>query len=1061
MTFGSSYAGGINGSLGVTPTFSITNTVIKNNVFKNSNNNSHSGGLGGDGRGVFKLSNVLFDSNDFQGKNGQGIFFGDTKTDVRVYAAGIDIKPGGDKTTGDLPPLMLDTTNDQRNVKQVNTVSYVAFGNYEDNFGDYEDKLAAPGNSKTLYSDDDAAGNTTTAASPYVTTSPVSDKIVVRVSDDITDRYLFGDGANVDLASTIQGQAGTPQSGRYTYTNIGGRDDSGAYQNTNGYSTTPAQSYNSENSDPLKQVATKKDFRVLEIPGQDTTTVTNYLNLVTNGGFSDAVRLNNGSDKQYVTAKAEKFELKEKDGTKIFVKGSDPASLSVVGNGTDKMQFRASTNWDNDKGQFTLLSVTFNDGADHTYKVQVPIVVKRLFEVNFAATYTYGTNFKADDYSSKNAHVLTGVGDAMTGYLTWTYNKAGANNTQYGWNTYLQGGGSMKAPEKTLLFGGDGTKGTLPAGTQLTLVDTANNNKEYHYTVKGADGAASVTLTDFVDSDGKHYEEQWLSELMGVKASSDPSSGAWVKLKRNEDTTKAGVRIKTSVYDPDADALGYVYYRPWASGDTGDRFDLALGSGSEPHPSESFFLVVRVPNKDSTATVNGYTGTSLSSGVNTRINYVKRSNESETDSHDNTASTYSVASGYNQTLIDNRRNADDTEGTQVMSVDTINPFTMDVTDIVSCGDNEYNSSDTLYYQLNSSLASYSGSALTGASGYPSGTSGTYSFYVKVGGTYYKPSKSADSAGNVKWSWKPAGEGEAAVSGKSWSADGGDMQLVLSDSEGTPIDLSGIREIARGATNATGVKPSFSIQMKADLQMSGPACQNAIAASEDASAYTKPTYRSFLSPHADTLSTSTMTVDNDGKMRYYRKGGGASTIALTATKKTQLGINIDDLSTADGTIALAATYDLSKLSGADEKLSKAENATFTLTLQKRKDDGTYEGVPIADYLSVQQCAQLGMDNVGVSDDRNSIVFTDAASNGLATRDGGSPILRLSFVVKVNTNVELAQHFYANYRLVMTAHLSGEGVDDTPVNASGSIAGYANSDYVTYTLTRVHMEGISHG
>ena len=109
----------------------------------------------------------------------------------------------------------------------------------------------------------------------------------------------------------------------------------------------------------------------------------------------------------------------------------------------------------------------------------------------------------------------------------------------------------------------------------------------------------------------------------------------------------------------------------------------------------------------------------------------------------------------------------------------------------------------------------------------------------------------------------------------------------------------------------------------------------------------------------------------------------------------------------------------------------------------------------------------MDNVGVSDDRNSIVFTDAASKDvasnsvLATRDGGSPILRLSFVVKVNTNVESAQHFYANYRLVMTAHLSGEGVDDTPVNASGSIAGYANSDYVTYPLTRVHMEGISHG
>ena len=70
------------------------------------------------------------------------------------------------------------------------------------------------------------------------------------------------------------------------------------------------------------------------------------------------------------------------------------------------------------------------------------------------------------------------------------------------------------------------------------------------------------------------------------------------------------------------------------------------------------------------------------------------------------------------------------------------------------------------------------------------------------------------------------------------------------------------------------------------------------------------------------------------------------------------------------------------------------------------------------------------------------------------------LGLEQMVKVNTDIESAQHFYANYRLVMTAHLSGDGVDDTPVNASGSVAGYNNSDYVTYTLTRVNMKGINH-
>ena len=1053
VTFGSSYAGGINGSLGSegTPTFNITNAEIKNNVFMNpsnlseepkgSNGKSRSGGIGGDGRGVFRLSNVLLDSNDFQGKDGQGIFFGDAKAGLQVYAAGIDIKPGEGKSTSDLPPLMFDKTSDQSIVKQVNAASYVAFGNYFD---------AAPDMDKTLYNDE-TNDDGTEAVSPYVTTSPTSG-IAVRTSNNADDRYLFGDGANVGNAGTIKSQAGTNEAGRYTYTNIGGCDKEGAYRNDNGYTESSAQSYNSENPDASKKVATEKDFKILEVPVQDASVVTDYLNLVTNGGFSDAVRLNNGSDKQYVTAKTEKFKLDEK--TKAFVKSTEPASLSVVNNGTSDMQFSAPSNWDNDNGQFTLLSVTFNDGAGNTYKVQVPIVVKRLFEVNFAAAYTYGTNFKAGDYSNKNDHVLTGVGDAMTGYLTWTYNKARATETTYGWNTYLQDGGSMKALDKRILFSGDSTRGTLPKGTQLTLVDTANNNKEYHYTVVGADGAASVALTEFKDSSGASYQEKWLSELMGVKASDNPNSGAWVKV--NADDPNVGARIETSA--------GYEYFRPWADGVTGNRCDLALEDGSEPHPSESFFLVVRVP-KNSNATVNGYTGTSLSGDVSTRINYVKGSDESKADNHVNTASTYNIALGYGQTLADTLVTGD-SGATQKMSADTTNTFWMDVTDTVSCS-NVYNDSDTLYYQLNSSLASYNGPALTGASGYPSGTSSTYSFYVKVGDTYYKPSKSTDSAGNVKWTWEPAeagadDAGKAAVSGKSWSADGGDMQLVLSDSEGTAIDLSGIRKIATDATNATDETASFSIQMKAELQMSGPACQKAIAASEDGSTCTKPTYRSLLSPHADTLSTSTMTVGIDGKMHYYRKGGGASTIALTATMKTQLGINADDLGTADGTIALAATYDLSKLNGAEEKLSKAEKATFTLTLQKRKDDkdGGYEPVSgIENYLSVQESSKLGTGTV--SADRNNIVFTDTASNGvLATRDDSSPILRLGFVVKVNTDVEKAEQFYANYRLVMTAHLSGNGVDDTPVNASGSITGYPNSDYVTYTLTRVNMKGIEH-
>ena len=345
--FSGSYAGGINGSLGDAPTFNITNTVIRNNVFinrsnawespKGSNNKSRSGGLGGDGRGTFNLANVLFDSNDFQGKNGQGIFFGDAKSGLKIYAAGIDIKPGNGKARDDLPPLLFDTTTDQSTVKQINRVSYVAFADYKDTFANYKDTLAALGTNTKLYSDDDASGNETVAASPFVTTSPTS-KIAVRASkSDTTDRYLFGDGANVRLAETIkkEAKAGQSESGSYAYTNIGGSKDSGEYQNdVSGFDERSSSIGSFNGNNESKKVDKDKDFDVLVLSGGDTTTVESYLNIVTNGGYSDAKRLNR------VTANIETFTL---DKNKHFVKDATATStVSIENQDTSQMKFRAS-----------------------------------------------------------------------------------------------------------------------------------------------------------------------------------------------------------------------------------------------------------------------------------------------------------------------------------------------------------------------------------------------------------------------------------------------------------------------------------------------------------------------------------------------------------------------------------------------------------------------------------------------------------------------------------------------------------------------------------------------
>lgn len=1016
-TIKGSWSGGLLGAINSgSDVINVTNTKVSNTTFGGTSN----GGIAGDGRGQFHLVNVLMDSNIYKSDAKQGVLLGEVDTGgYSLSAAGVDVKPGKGKTTRDLPSMVYTV-----NTAAVNKKTYIAFG-------DYNDTLAVPGRDTTLYGTDDTA---TMAASPYVTTSPVS-KLAVRASDnDTTDRYLFGDGAAIVTAATIQSEAGTSVAGRYTYTNICGINDAGAYQNKKTYSADSAKStFNTNNVTSGKKAAT--DFPVLMIPGNDTTTVEKYLNIVTNGGFSDARRLN-GSAK-HVTATAEVFKLADNGAFVKDATASQTPTLKVLNNGTSSMVFRASTDWDNERGRFTLLTVTFSE-AGQRYRVQVPIIVKRMLEIDFTATYSEGANFKAADATQYDNHVLVSSGDTMTGYLTWTYGSARGEAVDYGWNTLLEAGGSMGPLNKSITFGA-----TLPEGTQLTLVDTAHNNREYHCTV-GAGGAASVKLTDFVDSGKNAYVEPWLSEIVGVAAKED-KDGAWVKLTDAEVEGKSQVELEKAA----GAKVGGAYYRARTSSDTMGTF-YTLSVAKEEPKSENFYLVVRTPA--GSAGVNGYTATTVDTSLNEHINYLLRGKKAADgkaaeDGHQNTASTYSVTSNYTHDLIDNN------EGgiKQMVLHDVTYPLTMKVSDTVKFDSNQqYTSSDALYYQLNSSLVNYgkNGSA-AGAHGYPTGTQGTYSFYVKVGNDYYTWAGSK---------WTDAGTTETpAIAAKDWSATGGDMSLVLADTSGKAIDLSGIREIAKSHDN------KFTITMKANLAMTEPACQAGIIASQDGGTdkYTKPNYRAYLSTNDETLSTSSNSAYIDGRAGYYRMDVGSSTIALEASKKSQLGINIDDLKSADGEIALVGTYDLSKLTGAEAMISSADTVTYTLSLQQRQDDGSYAQVSgIKNYITVLGSDKLA--NGSLSADGKNYVFTDSKGTGgaFATRDGNSLAFEHAFRVKVNTDVEGKGQIYANYRLVLTANImTGNVVNDTPVNVS-NLDDYSHSDYVTYTLARINTKGIPH-
>lgn len=1016
-TIKGSWSGGLLGAIhNGSDVINVTNTRVSNTTFSGTFN----GGIAGDGRGQFHLVNVLMDGNTYKKDAKQGVLLGKVDTGTNKYslsAAGVEVKPGSDKTTSDLPPMVYTT-----NTAAVNEKTYIAFG-------DYNGTAAAPSENKTLYGAGDAA---TTATSPYVTTSPVS-TLAVRTSDaDTTDRYLFGDGAAIATAATIQSQAGARVPGRYTYTNIGGINDDGAYQNTSSYNAkSVASMFNANNDASDSKVAT--DFPVLVISGTDNTTVKSYLNIITNGGFSDACRLNNeNGTNPHVTAKAEVFQLKNG----VFVKDDDASNnptLRVVNNGKNNMSFSPSSDWDNGKGRFTLLTVTFTE-AGQSYNVQVPIVVKRKLEIDFTATYDYGTNFKESDYKNlgKDAHVLTSFGEPMTGLLTWTYNSANGKEVDFGWDSYMAAGGSMKGLGKSILF--NGADGRLPQGTQLTLIDANVDGKaggrEYHYTV-GEGGATSVSLSGdagFEDSARKPYQERWLSEILGVSATKD-GAGTWVACENEaEATAKAKIGDKWTLFK----VAG-------ANVPSNKRYTLKVpkekDTGREKRASESVYLVVNVPKSGdggTQASINGFTASSIDSNssgarISWNLHHVLRTGGE--DNQNSTASTYSILSNYEQSVVDNKNAAripvskSEDGAAYVLS--------LDVKDRVTFSPSQYyTESDHLFYQLDTSLCRYgANNNLMGVSSFPSGTSAIAKFYVAVGDQNYMWNGS---------DWKKCDASTPAFT--QIVTDTGDDSLRLT----LDHDLAGIRKRATGG--------SFTVRTAVEeIRLTPDGCNKVISLSKQSGedACTKMSYTAKLSTRDSGLATSSLAMTKRGNVGYYRMDTGDTTITLSAPEKSQLGINVDDLRPiANGTIGLGATYELGGLSNAAEAIANADSVVYTLELQRRGTDGTYESVTddISNYVTVTESKLAAVAPSG-----STITFTDSKENGKFKTQNGDTTFSLPFTVKVNTQVEQREQFYANYRLVMRASL---------VKGDVASAKPQSPDYVTYTLTRVNLNGIDH-
>lgn len=358
-------------------------------------------------------------------------------------------------------------------------------------------------------------------------------------------------------------------------------------------------------------------------------------------------------------------------------------------------------------------------------------------------------------------------------------------------------------------------------------------------------------------------------------------------------------------------------------------------------------------------------------------------------------------------------------------------LSLDVMDTVTFSPSQYyTESDHLFYQLDTSLCRYgANNNLMGVSSFPSGTSAIAKFYVAIGNQNYRWNGS---------DWEPYDASTPAFT--QIVTDTGDDSLRLT----LDHDLAGIRKRAAGG--------SFTVRtVVEEIRLTPDGCNKVISLSKQSGedACTKMSYTAKLSTRDSGLATSSLAMTKRGNVGYYRMDTGDTTITLSAPEKSQLGINVDDLRPiANGTIGLGATYELGGLSNAAEAIANADSVVYTLALQRRGTDGTYESVTddISNYVTVTESKLAAVAPSG-----STITFTDSKENGKFRTQNGDTTFNLPFTVKVNTQAEQRDQFYANYRLVMTASL---------VTGSTASATPQSPDYVTYTLTRVNLNGIDH-
>ena len=1024
---------------------------------------NRAGGFAGTLRGCVKGSNLLLNNTQITASSDKsgGLLIGLTG-DANLQPmtiAGISIQNTTAKENNRNISKLYGTLNKTDNTK-VKNQSYFSFADYNGT----------------------ASNNTTQSlldaeqVFPYVVTSPTSQLSVYDAAN--ASKALYGDSTRWTTdadgkftlnAQTIYQDANNTQSstakGKYTYQEMGVEQ----FQFTKNIST-----YNKENQ--TKTIS--NDFPVLVVSDNVSQTITDYLDIVTNGGYTRANNISGDSDIHVYAGDDSVKTYTYTDGKFVLATNAKPA-LKVKKNASGRIsEFAATTEFDNTKSRFTLLTVTFKEkdenGTEHKYNVQVPIIVRRMLEIGFTATLSSGTNYRATNYDliEDSAHLLESTGNAFTAYLTYTYNSDDKGlYSEYGWNSYINAGGNVaEALNKSIDFQGS----SLPAGTQLSLIDCQDNSKVYYYTTDSNTGN-TIPLTAFKDSSGKTFQAVSIGELMGVTATQD-NNGSFIKVdaegvpdgvpdgvsKEDGKTyTAPTVKIKT--------ANGYEYYRKIETDEKGTRYAVTVdesklkdgvGLISTSTVHENYYLVITVADITSGTNLNGSVQTKITSNdIPFHLNYRTRKGKVP-DKHSNTASTYQISHGYEQDLTESKA----VTGVIKKVTATDSSMTVDVIDKITIPSGQaFNKQDELYQKFSGSLIkTLENPQSTSAEVFPNGTTGTAAFYVYVmEGTSKKYYTYAD--GN----WTEAGSTEKKALEYEWTAINGLMDLPLS-TNGTidsSVNLQQIRDIVKNNQNEFYVEVKMNAKLPAngldvipESQLKGDLPTN----------YTKLTYTSQLATTRKSLSYSTArALQQSTKISYYRDEAAGVQLTYEADEIGQLGINLLDLQNSyldaakeNTIIDTTARYDMSTIKDLSSILAASNGIQFSIQLLNKNTtqdtEGYADALKLDDYMKVSVKSK-NAGEVQLTDDNKAYTWTVPRSSywnadnkimkASSIFDGD--IMTQAIQLKVNIkNVDQLKHLYSNYKVVLSVGI---------IDRNGNVVGNTTAaDNIIYTMARVKPE-----